>query len=216
MFASTSRRGRASTGLESRLQESAANPRSSTPLVPSDEERAVVERLKEGDRTAFAILYGWYGDPVFRAILARFPDRDLAEDCLRDTFRTALEKITSFTYDNRSIFYWLRRIGVNKAMDVHRRRKRDLDLADRVRVQPQHTMASQPARPDRGLEADDAKRDVEICLGRVNPRYAKVLRMRLIEERSREECAEILGVTVGNLDVLLHRACKAFRKVYPP
>lgn len=175
----------------------------------------MVERLQQGDRSAFATLYGWYGDAVFRAILSKLPEREQAEDCLRETFRTALEKIDRFSYNNRSIFYWLRRIGVNKAMDVHRLRKRDLDLAERVKSQPEPVMSS-PARPDRGLEAADAKRDVEICLERVNPRYANVLRLRLIEERPREECAELLGITVGNLDVLLHRACKAFRKVYPP
>ena len=40
--------------------------------------------------------------------------------------------------------------------------------------------------------------------------------LRLIEDRTREECAEEMGVTVGNFDVILHRATKAFRKVYPP
>lgn len=42
------------------------------------------------------------------------------------------------------------------------------------------------------------------------------LRMRLIEDRDREECAAEMGVTVGNFDVILHRASKAFRKKYPP
>ena len=50
----------------------------------------------------------------------------------------------------------------------------------------------------------------------MNERYATALRMRLLEEKSREECAQILGVTVGNFDVILHRAAKAFRTVYPP
>jgi hypothetical protein len=26
----------------------------------------------------------------------------------------------------------------------------------------------------------------------------------------------MMDVTVGNFDVILHRACKAFREVYPP
>ena len=71
-------------------------------------------------------------------------------------------------------------------------------------------------RAARQLDVDDTKRMVETSLSRLNARYAEVLKMRLIEERSREECAEVLGVKVGTLDVLLHRATKAFRKVYPP
>ena len=50
----------------------------------------------------------------------------------------------------------------------------------------------------------------------MNKRYARVLSLRLLQGRSREDCAELLGVSIGNFDVLLHRASKAFRKVYPP
>lgn len=177
----------------------------------------MVERMVTGDREAFATLYGWYGDAVYRSILARNPNRESAEDCLRDTFRTALEKIEGFRYDGRSIFFWLRRIGVNKAMDAHRRQQRDRALSERIQFQPEGAIASTPApRPDRGLEVADTARDVDISLSRLNPRYAQVLRLRLLEDRSREECAGILGVTVGNFDVILHRATKAFRQEYPP
>ena len=50
----------------------------------------------------------------------------------------------------------------------------------------------------------------------MNARYARALTLRLIEDRPREECAAMMDVTVGNFDVILHRAAKAFRKVYPP
>lgn len=195
------------------LQEG-AKPR--TDLVPLEEERAVIQRLQSGDRAAFATLYGWYGQAIYRqAILPRLPVPELAEDCLRDTFRTALEKIESFRIENRSVFFWLRRIAVNKAIDVYRRHKRDLELAEKVKVE-HHAVSVAPPRPDRGLEVEDTRRMVNQSLANMNPRYAEALRLRLIEDKSREECAMALGVTVGNFDVILHRATKAFRKVYPP
>jgi RNA polymerase sigma-70 factor (ECF subfamily) len=177
----------------------------------------VILRLQQGDRTAFATLYGWYGDLIYRqAILPRCPITELAEDCLRETFRTALEKIETFRLANRSIFFWLRRIAVNKAIDIHRRHKRDQALAEAVQAEPSVPVGAPPPRPDRGLEVEDTRRQVEASLSNMNARYAKALRLRLIEERTREECADLLGVTVGNFDVILHRASKAFRKVYPP
>ena len=176
----------------------------------------MIVRLQQGDRAAFATLYGWYGDLIYRqAILPRLPNRELAEDCLRDTFRTALEKIGSFVPESRSIFFWLRRIAVNKAIDVHRRTKRDRDLAEAVKAEPV-APGAHSRRPDRGLEVEDTRRMVETSLSRMNDRYATALRLRLIEDRPREECAELLGVKTGNFDVILHRAAKAFRKVWPP
>lgn len=176
----------------------------------------MIVRLQQGDRPAFAVLYGWYGELIYRqAILPRLPVPELAEDCLRETFRAALEKIGSFRLENRSIFFWLRRIAVNKAMDIHRRHRRDERLSEQFQVEP--SVGGDPVeRPDRGLEVEEVRRMVESSLSNLNARYAKALRMRLIEEKTREECAEALGVTVGNFDVILHRAAKAFRKVYPP
>lgn len=176
----------------------------------------MIAALKAGDRTAFATLYGWYGDPIYRsAILPRLPNRELAEDALRDTFRTALEKIESFQLEDRSIFFWLRRIAVNKAIDAHRRTKRDRALVDKVEVEGP-VVGTQPDAPDRNLEIQDTRRQVETSLSMLNERYAEALKLRLIDDLEREECAQILGVTLGNFDVILHRATKAFRKVFPP
>ncbi|MFT7520917.1 MAG: RNA polymerase sigma factor (sigma-70 family) [Kiritimatiellia bacterium] len=199
------------------MSEEASEPIQSSDLVPLDQERVVIEQLQAGDRQAFATLYGWYGDRIFRqAIIPRLPIRELAEDCLRDTFRTALEKIHTYRIQNRSIFFWLRRIAINKAIDVHRRFKRDQALAEAVQAEPVDMLHQHPASPDRGLEIQDTRRMVETSLSRMNPRYAAALRLRLIEDHTREECAAELGVQIGTFDVLLHRASKAFRKVFPP
>ena len=184
--------------------------------MPLEEERKVIQRLQNGDRTAFAELYSWYGDLLYRqAILPRLPIVEFAEDCLRDTFRAALEKIHTFTLQDRSVFFWLRRIAVNKAVDTHRRHKRDRNLREKAKLdveqQPQQSQA-----PDRGLELEDLKQMVAKSLSFLNERYAEALRLRFIEDKDREACAASMGVTVGNFDVILHRAAKAFRKVYPP
>ena len=43
-------------------------------------------------------------------------------------------------------------------------------------------------------------------------RYRTAIQLRLIEELTREECAQRLGVAIGTFDVLLFRAVRAFRK----
>ena len=188
-----------------------------TQLPPIPEEVVVIERLKQGDRAAAATLFEWFADSLYRrAILPRLPNRELAEDVLKDTFRLALERIDQFTPQGKSIFFWLRRIAINRAMDVHRAQKRARDLEAQPEVAIARTMAPPPPPPDRAPEVAQTQAEVEASLKQLNPRYAQALRLRLIEDRDREECAEAMGVTTGNFDVILHRACKAFRKVYPP
>lgn len=192
-------------------------PPAPTSVAPTlADERAVVARLQGGDRTAVAVLYGWFRDPVWWAILARLPDVPLAEDVLRDTFRTVLEKIGTYTPTDVSVVAWIKRIAIHKAMDAHRLRARDRAIEERVQRDPEALRPSAPPRPDRGLEAEDTARDVQLSLSRMNERYAEALRLRMLDDLPREACAERLGITVPTFDVLLHRAAKAFRKVYPP
>ena len=184
-------------------------------LPPLSEERAIIARLQRGDRAAAATLYQWFGDRLYRqVILPRLPVRELAEDVLKDTFRLVLERIDQYESQDRSIFFWLRRIAINRAIDVHRARQRAQTLEETA--EPDRFMSEAPQSPDRGSEIDDLRGEIEKSLGRLNPRYAEALRLRLLEEHDREECARRMEVTVGNFDVILHRACKAFRSVYPP
>ena len=186
-------------------------------LVPLEREREVVVRLKQGDRQALGELYTWYGVRIYRqVILPRLPIPELAEDVLRDTFRIVLERIEQYDLVDRSIFFWLRRIAINRAIDVHRAYARRERLQDKVEENIDRTVGQPPPAPDRGQEMRETRELVEEALELINPRYAQALRLRMLEDRDREECARILGVTTGNFDVILHRAAKAFRKKYPP
>lgn len=196
-----------------------SQPDPATGLVDLEVEQAVVARLLQGDRAAAGQLYAWYGERLYRqAILPRLPNRELAEDVLKDTFRLALERIETYRPSDRSIFFWLRRIAINRAIDVHRARQRRARLQDDDRIDDtiDRTMSRPPLAPDRAPEITQTKAQVEKAMTLMNPRYAEALRMRLLEDMDREDCAAAMQVTVGNFDVIFHRACKAFRKIWPP
>jgi RNA polymerase sigma-70 factor (ECF subfamily) len=179
------------------------------------QEREVVDRLKSGDREAAGQLYAWFGEMLYRqVILPRLPVPELAEDVLKDTFRRLLENIEQFEVKDRSTWFWLRRIAINRAMDMHRRHRRDRAIEERV--DPDAILAPGPPRPDQSTHQAELRTQVDQSLGQLNPRYAQALRLRLLEDRDRADCAELMGVTMGNFDVILHRACAAFRKVFPP
>ena len=53
---------------------------------------------------------------------------------------------------------------------------------------------------------------IEHTMQQLQDRYRLAIELRLVQELSREECAQRLGVTIGTFDVLLFRAIRAFRK----
>ena len=184
-----------------------------------NEERNVITALQSGDAEAAGILYEWFGVTLYRqVILSRLPVEHQAEDVLRDTFRIAFERIAQYSVRDRSIYFWLRRIAINLVIDTYRKQTRNRALAERLLANDAValTVSLQPTAPDQGLIDQDARQMINDSLELINPRYATALRLRLLEDLSRQECAARLDVSVSTFDVLFHRACKAFREHYPP
>jgi len=183
-----------------------------------EEERRLVERAQAGDRNALRPLFERYANTLYSGvILPRLGDTAAAEDVLKDTFVTAIEKIEQFTWQGRSVYVWLRQIAVNKVIDVHRRSSRAGRLLQALTEELPHETAPEEAA-DETLIAEEQRRRSRDRIGSamdaILPRYREVIVLRLVEELPREECARRLGVTVGHLDVLLFRAIRAFRREF--
>jgi len=157
-----------------------------------------------------------YAQPLYgTVILPRLGDAASAEEVLRDTLATAVEKIKRFTWQGKSIYPWLRQIAINKVYDVHRQSKRSRRLADAM-VHEVALETDPETHADAQLMADQERRAhrsrIESTMGELQDRYRMAIELRLIQELSREECARRLNVTIGTFDVLLFRAVRAFRK----
>lgn len=181
-----------------------------------ERERELIEEAQDGNPHAMRPLFEEYANPLYSTvILPRLGDVATAEDVLRDTFMAAIEKIDRFTWTGRPIYVWLRQIAINKVYDVHRRTVRSRKLARAVAAEAE-AQAQVEAPADAALiaeqERDINRRRIAETLEQLSERYRRAIELRLIEERSRQECAEELGITVGNFDVVLHRALRSFRK----
>ena len=125
-------------------------------------------------------------------ILPRLGDAATAEDVLRDTLATAVEKIDRFTWQGKSIYPWLRQIAINKVYDLHRHAKRSRRLADAM-AQELPSESAPEIHPDAQLIAAQEQRRnrarIDQTLAALNDRYRTAIELRLIEELPREECA---------------------------
>ncbi len=185
-------------------------------VLPPDVEQELVSRAQAGDREAFREIYEHFAPPVYRSVLLPLVrDTARAEDLLADTFVRALENLHRFRWQPRGILPWLARIGKNLALDQLRRRGRATPLPeDFERFIPDPTDWNAETLLARDEIGAVLAARTEACLGELRPRYRRVITLRIVQRRPRAEAAEEMGVSVGTLDVLLCRACKAFRKIY--
>jgi RNA polymerase sigma-70 factor (ECF subfamily) len=178
-------------------------------------ERRGIERAQAGELVALEPILASHAEPLLMLILGRVGERADAEDLLKDTFVTALTRIGSFVWQERSIYHWLRQIALNKTIDYHRALGRRRRLCQALKAEL--TEAEDAAAPMLLLAEEErqlAQQRIDKVLALLHPRYAHAIRLRLGEERPRAECAELLAVSVETFDVLLFRAVRAFRKAY--
>jgi RNA polymerase sigma-70 factor (ECF subfamily) len=148
-------------------------------------------------------------------LLPRLGSEAAAQDALGEVYAKVVERLDKFTWQGVGIYPWLRTVALRVALDQLRARKRtvlwEADAIEReVDKESTATPVDQQLSDRRDREAARAR--VEAALGRMHPRYARALRLRVLEERPREEVAAALEVTPATFDVLLHRAVAALRK----
>jgi RNA polymerase sigma-70 factor (ECF subfamily) len=192
---------------------------STGPEAAAAEERALVEAAQAGDREALQRVLDRVARPLYAAvILPRIGNAADAEDILRDALMRGMERIDTYRWTGAGVFPWFRQIAVNLVIDHVRRNQRRGRLEDRFEehvtsVEPLHRAGADEALIE-AQERAAAARTLQAAMSTLNERYRRAVELRLVEERTREECAAALNVTVGNFDVILHRALAALRKAY--
>ena len=189
------------------------------------EDHELVQRLRDGDESAFAELIDRYGPTMVRVAQMYVRDKGTAEEVVQETWLAVLNGIDRFE-ERSSLKTWLFRILTNRAKT---RGERD------GRVVPFSSLASAQAEdddlsvdPDRFLGPDSATpgawaapprawpQDVvlgretlgviEMAIEQLPDAQREVIRLRDIEGWSPMEVSDALEITDGNQRVLLHRA----------
>jgi len=180
-------------------------------------DKELVAKAQAGDRTALGELLHKYGPGLYRSVLLpRLGSEAAAKDALSETYAKVVANIGKFVWQNVGFYPWLRTVALRVALDQLRAKKRlvlfeEEDLQREVDAADTTTPVEQQVSDQRDREA--ARRKVDDALGKINPRYAKAIRLRVLEERPRDEVAKEMEVTPATFDVLLHRAIAAMKKV---
>ena len=167
----------------------------------------VIDRARNGDRTAFAELYDKHVDSVYRYLLYRVREPSDAEDLCSEVFTRAFANIHRYRWQGKSFLAWLYTIARNAVTD-RRRRERPT-----VEIDHAYGLAEDgPTAHDRAVhgEAVDALRG---AVRHLTSEQQEVLVLRFVENRSSREVAKILGKNEGAIRALQFRALGRLRKL---
>lgn len=165
-----------------------------TASSPSDDREDVLEQW-----------FHEYGTTILRTCFLSLRDKGLAEDAMQDTFIKAWRSMDNFEGRNGgSVKTWLIRIAINTCHDYKR--------ASWFK----HTYLSITLEnlPPSILQIEQESRDVFIDVLRLPRKYRQVVLLRVFNDCTIKECAEILQVSQITVIRRLKKAYELLRIVY--
>jgi RNA polymerase sigma-70 factor (ECF subfamily) len=158
----------------------------------------LIEAMRTGSLDAADALFGRHWAPVWRAAYAVLGDRAAADDAAQRAVERAIRRLDTFQLGG-SFGAWIRRIAVNQAIDMLRRRGRETPLHDDA------------AAPD--PYEDVLQREALVAaVGRLEEGRRVVVAMRYWLDMTPGEIAEALEVPVGTVSSRLSRALAELRE----
>ena len=157
-------------------------------------DRQLVKRILKGDEKAADVLVRRYQARAFQVARAVLLEDEAARDAVQDAFLRMIASLRS--YDHGQPFWpWFRRIVVNTSLNAAREQVRRR-LREQQCAEEDSARAGQDEDP---AERADFRAAVERALEKLSPELRAVFALRVQQDLSYREIADVLGVPVGTV-----------------
>lgn len=170
-----------------------------------DADHELVRACQRGEKEAFDRLVERYQRDVYRLCYRYVNDHEDANDLAQDAFLKAWRGVARFRGES-AFSTWLYRIAVNTCLN-HRAQRRPpgSELPE--------ALADPRRRVDASVESADEARRVREAVARLPEKQRATLILKVYQELTHEEVAEILGATVGTVKSNLFHALANLRRL---
>ena len=178
-------------------------------------------RLRKGDEEAFLMLVGRYQQPMLRLARSMVSSQAVAEEAVQDTWMGVVRGIDKFE-GRSSMKTWLFRILVNRTRSAGARELPSVPLESVHAVDPERfdgqgqwadPVSSWAEESENRLDAAKWSPILRSAIDQLPERQRQIVMLRDVEGLSSADACDVLGVSVGNQRILLHRGRTRLREV---
>lgn len=170
------------------------------------EDFELVQKIRSGQRGAFADLVRKYQKKVLGFCISLLSDLTQAEDAAQEIFIKAYQSLDNFR-GKSSFFTWLYRIASNHCLDLLRKRSRQKTESWEALLEREgerlHRLLAVSHNPESPLEESDL---LERVLSQLSPDYRIILTLREVQGFTYQEIADILDCSLDAVKARLRRA----------
>jgi len=173
-----------------------------------DPDFPLLDATGRGDLDAFESLVKRYQRPLLNFVARYLGDRTAAEDLTQEVFLRIYRAAPRFEAKAK-VSTWVFRIAYHLVLTELGRRSRQQNLRESLRRSREEGPEEAFTDP---LERFELEEVIMSALGRLPGNQRAALLLRINEELSYAEIAEVLGVGVQSVESLLYRARKNLRE----
>ena len=184
-------------------------------ILAGESESAVIAAAKNGDARAFEVLVNRHERRMFSVALRITRNKEDAEDVVQQSFQKTFVHLNSFL--GRSSFStWLTRVATNEAIMLLRNRgSRAVLLDDMDQTEDVAALLEVPdlsPDPETNYSRLEWGRILSSAVNELPRRTRRAIQLRELDERSTEETARIMGVTVGAVKARVFQGRRKLRE----
>jgi len=173
-----------------------------------------MERVRP-DEEAFRLIFAHHHRFIFKFLYAMVGERGLAEDLTQETFMRAYASMSRWRGESK-VSTWLCGIAKHVALNALRKRNReafnvDVGVAEIAKLQD-----SDGTAPGDYLLNRELRNVIHGALQKLDDDKRMVFVLKLLQQKSYDEIAEITGFSIPKLKTDLHRAKAEMRSLIRP
>jgi|TARA_A200000113_G_scaffold211410_1_gene212113 RNA polymerase sigma-70 factor (ECF subfamily) len=170
-----------------------------------DNEIALIELVKKGDKKAYNTLVLKYQDRLVFSVYKFLKDFELAQDIAQEAFIKAYKNIEKFRGDSQ-FYTWIYRIAINTAKNVISTKARASEVYDNDATdQLLSESATTSENPENILQAEQLRSEINKALQNLPEDIRVTLSLREFDGLSYEEIAKVLNCPIGTVRSRIHK-----------
>ncbi len=174
----------------------------------------LVKNYIAGDEQALAVLIERHQSKIYGFIYSKIADRDITDDIFQDTFIKVIKTLKSNSYNEEGKFLpWVMRIAHNLVVDHFRRTKKMPMQRETEEFSIFSYMSDSSMNVEGRMITDQVENDLQRLLEELPADQKEVLVMRMYQDMSFKEIADLTGVSINTALGRMRYALMNLRKV---
>lgn len=180
------------------------------------QDELLIRRAQHGDADAFEQLLLEHQKNVYNLCYRMAGDPDDAMDLSQETFLRAWRCLDQYQFAS-AFSTWLYRLCSNICIDFLRKRRRQqtvpLTFEDADGEEQTYAVPDAQPLPEEQVELKLTHETLAAAMAQLLPEHRAVLQLRVVNEMSYEQIADVLDIQIGTVKSRLSRARNQLKKI---